>query len=42
MDEDTTEKTKARRDLRIIIVCVAVGVSLPLVLFCFMSLGFFR
>jgi hypothetical protein len=40
MDEDTAEKAKARRDLRIIVVCMAVGVGLPLILFCVMHLGF--
>jgi hypothetical protein len=38
MDEDTAEKAKARRDLRILLVCATVGVVLPLVLFCVVHL----
>ena len=33
MHEETAEKAKARRDVRIIILCVVIGVGLPLVLF---------
>lgn len=32
MDEDAAEKAKARRHLRILLWCVALGVGLPLVL----------
>ena len=32
MHEDTAEKAKARRDLRILLVCMMVGVLLPFVL----------
>ena len=35
MDEDTPEKAKASRDLRIIFVVMAVGTVLPLALFYF-------
>jgi hypothetical protein len=35
MDEDTPEKAKADRALRIIIVLMAVGTVLPLALFYF-------
>jgi hypothetical protein len=33
MDADDAEKAKARRDRRILVVCAAVGVLLPVVLF---------
>lgn len=33
MHEETAEKTKARRDLRILMVCLFVGVGLPVFLF---------
>ncbi len=33
MDEDTAEKAKARRHQRILLVCVAIGMLLPLVAF---------
>ncbi len=33
MHEDTAEKAKARRHQRILLVCVAVGVLLPLATF---------
>jgi flagellar basal body-associated protein FliL len=33
MHEENAEKAKASRDLRILIICVIVGVGLPLVLF---------
>jgi hypothetical protein len=31
MHEESAEKTKANRDLRIIVICTALGVGLPLV-----------
>jgi hypothetical protein len=34
MHEDHAEKAKARRHQRILLVCVAVGVVLPLAIFC--------
>jgi hypothetical protein len=33
MHEETPEKAKASRHLRILIICVIVGVGFPLVLF---------
>lgn len=33
MHEETAEKAKARRDLRILLVCLIVGVALPVLLF---------
>ncbi|HVU24655.1 MAG TPA: hypothetical protein VHE13_11075 [Opitutus sp.] len=33
MDESSAEKAKARRALRILVICAAVGVLLPAVLF---------
>jgi hypothetical protein len=39
MHEETPEKAKARRDLRILIICVIVGMGLPLVLFFVMHVG---
>jgi hypothetical protein len=38
MDEETPEKAKARRDRRILLVCMAVGMVLPLVLFALVQL----
>jgi hypothetical protein len=38
MHEDSAEKKKARRDLRILLVCTVVGVVLPLVIFCLVHL----
>jgi len=38
MDENDPEKAKARRDRRILIACMVVGVVLPLVLFCVVQL----
>jgi hypothetical protein len=39
MHEETPEKAKARRDLRILVVCTLVGVALPVVLFFLKHLG---
>lgn len=33
MDAETAEKAKARRDRRILLICMLVGMVLPLVLF---------
>jgi hypothetical protein len=38
MDEETPEKAKARRDLRILVVFMAVGIVLPLALFALVQL----
>jgi hypothetical protein len=38
MDADTAEKAKARRDRRILLVCMAIGVVLPALLFCVLQL----
>jgi hypothetical protein len=42
MDADTPEKAKARRHLRWLLIAMAVGVGLPLMLFCVIHLGLFR
>jgi hypothetical protein len=33
MDDDGAEKAKAARDRRIVVICAAVGIVLPLALF---------
>ena len=38
MDAESAEKIKARRDRRILQVCMAVGIVLPLLLFCVFQL----
>jgi hypothetical protein len=39
MHDETAEKAKARRDLRIIVICAIVGVALPVLIFCVKHLG---
>ncbi|HWA86426.1 MAG TPA: hypothetical protein VG710_09405 [Opitutus sp.] len=39
MDEPDAEKAKARRALRILVICAVVGVLLPAVLFVMVEMG---
>jgi hypothetical protein len=40
MHEESAEKIKAQRDLRIIVICTVLGVVLPLVALCVTHLRF--